>query len=176
MTFSLVGGYLFIFFARVIDVSLATLRTLMIVRGRRLQAACIGFFEVSVYIVALNKVVKNLDNPLNLLMYALGFATGNFVGSFVEEKIAMGNISAQVIPKNKCSELLETLRSQGFGVTVIEGLGLKGPRKILNISLKRRDLPRLLDCIEKIDPEAFVTVTDARATRGGYFRRTQKAK
>ena len=76
-------GYFLIFAARVIDVSFATIRILLVVRGQRLQAAALGFFEVIVYILALNSVVQHLNNPLNLLAYALGFATGNYVGSYV---------------------------------------------------------------------------------------------
>lgn len=91
---SFVGGYLFIFLARVVDVSLATMRTLMLVRGKGLIAACIGFFEVMIYITALNKVVSGLDNPANLVVYALGFATGNFMGSYIEEKLAIGLTTA----------------------------------------------------------------------------------
>lgn len=107
----LIFGYLFIFFARVSDVSLATIRTLMVVQGRRWQAALIGFFEVSIYVTALSKVVGNLDNPLNLLSYALGFACGNYLGITIENKIALGNLATQIIlnkPDNK--ELLQILR------------------------------------------------------------------
>ena len=87
-------GYLFIFFARVVDVTCSTIRTLMVVQGRKLHAAIIGFFEVTVYITALGKVVDSLDNPMNLLVYGLGFACGNYVGIMVENRIALGNLGA----------------------------------------------------------------------------------
>ena len=97
----LIGGYLFIFAARVCDVSLATIRTLMVVRGQKLYAAIIGFFEVIIYILALGKIFSDLSNPLNLLFYALGFATGNYVGTFLEGKLAVGVFTAQVITLKK---------------------------------------------------------------------------
>lgn len=171
----LILGYIFIFVARVLDVSMATVRMLMVVRGRRLQAAMIGFFEVMIYIVALGRVVNTLNNPVNLIVYALGFATGNFVGSLVEEKMALGNIAAQVITKLEVKDIVQDLRNQGFGVTVIEGMGKEGVKRILYLTLHRKDLSRLYKVIEGIDPDAFVIVQDARATRGGYFH-TMKAK
>lgn len=173
---TLITGYLLIFFSRVVDVSLATLRTLMIVRGRRLQAASIGFFEVIIYIIALKKVVSTLDNPVSLLAYALGFATGNYVGSFIEEKMAIGCITVQVIAKNDTGQLQEVLRNQGFGVTVIEGMGKKGKRNILNIILRRKDLPSLIENVKGIDEDAFIAVMDARTTYGGYIRNIRKGK
>lgn len=171
---SLLAGYLFIFCARVVDVSLATIRTLMIVRGNRLQAAMIGFFEVIVYITALNRVVGGLNNPANLMAYALGFATGNYVGSFIEEKLAIGLITVQIITRNPA--MVENIRQKGFGVTVLEGMGKEGSRQVLMVSLSRKALPFLLDLVEQEDQAAFVTVMDTKVTRGGYFKQTMKAK
>lgn len=167
-------GCLFIFVARVIDVSLSTMRMLLIVRGKGPYAAFVGFFEVIVYVIALNQVVGNLDKPINLIVYALGFATGNVVGSLIEEKLAIGLTTIQVITKNE--ELCKVVRNEGFGVTVLEGRGKDGSRQILLVSLSRKELPTLLDLIESKDDAAFVTIMDTKATKGGYFRQTQKAK
>jgi hypothetical protein len=90
-------GYLLIFFARLADVSLATFRMIMVIRGKRIIAACIGFVEATIYILAVGKVLSAMNNPLNILAYALGFATGNYVGIFLEEKMALGSIIVQVI-------------------------------------------------------------------------------
>jgi len=168
------GGYLFIFLARVIDVSLATMRMLLIVRGMGLYAAMVGFFEVMVYVTALSQVVGNLDKPINLLVYALGFATGNIVGSYLEEKLAIGLTTIQVITQD--DELCEKIRSQGFGVTVLEGKGREGIRHVLLVSLTRKELPSLLEYIENQDAEAFLTVMDTKASKGGYFKQAQKEK
>lgn len=171
---SLIVGYLFIFCARVVDVSLATIRMLMIVRGKRLYAAMIGFFEVIVYITALNKVVGGLSNPANLLAYALGFATGNYVGSYIEEKLAIGLITVQIITRE--SKLVGIIREKGFGVTVLEGKGKEGTRQVLMVSLSRKALPVLMEIIEQNDGAAFVTVMDTKVTLGGYFKQTTNAK
>ncbi|NLC63514.1 MAG: DUF2179 domain-containing protein [Thermoanaerobacterales bacterium] len=171
---ALLGGYLLIFLARVIDVSCATVRTLMIVKGNKLQAALIGFFEVIIYITALNQVIGTLDKPLNLIVYALGFAAGNYVGSFVEEKLALGLMTVQVVTEN--IGLSKHIRDNGFGVTVLEGRGKEGFRQLLIISLSRRDLPRLMKLIDELDKDVFVTVLDTKVSRGGYFKQPQKAK
>jgi uncharacterized protein YebE (UPF0316 family) len=171
---ALLGGYLFIFFARVIDVSCTTVRTLMIVKGNRLQAALIGFFEVIVYITALNRVIGTLNKPVNLLVYALGFAAGNYVGSIIEEKLAIGLTTVQIVTANMA--LCQQIRDNGFGVTVLEGRGKEGFRQVLIISLSRKDVPRLLKLIDERDEDAFVTILDTKVSRGGYFKQTHKAK
>ena len=165
---SYLGGYLFIFFARVIDVSLATMRTLMLVRGKGIVAACIGFFEVMIYITALNKVVGSLDNPVNLLVYALGFATGNFVGSSIEEKLAIGLTTVQIITEK--DDICPLIRKMGFGVTTLEGKGRKG-LEVLLVSLPRKELKNLLDFVSSTDDSAFVTIMDTKASKGGYFNK-----
>ena len=167
-------GYLFIFFARICDVSLATMRMLMIVRGKRLYAAAIGFFEVIIYITALNIIFSNLNNPLNLLIYAAGFATGNYIGSYIEEKLAVGTLTVQVITMCSPLELTEKLRAKGYGVTVIEGEGREGKRYILQIILPRKLGTKLRKEIEDWDCDAFYTVFDARTTHGGVFMRKGK--
>ena len=168
-------GYLFIFFARVIDVSLSTFRTLMVVQGRRVPAAIIGFFEVSIYITALGKVVNSLDNPLNLLFYGLGFACGNYVGITIEGKIALGNLAAQIILKTSDNkELIEILRGNKFGVTVIEGQGLEGTKEILNVAINRKDLNNLKKIVYEYDNNAFITVNNINPISGGYFATNKK--
>lgn len=171
---SYLWGYLFIFFARVTDVSLATVRTLLLVRGKRVPAAILGFFEVTVYIVALGRVMSTLNNPLNLIAYSLGFATGNFVGATLDERMALGYLTVQVITSDLQSDLAAVLRAQGFGVTALYGEGRDGPRQILYISLKRKFLPQIMSTLEAQEPDAFVTVMDTRLTQGGVFARQGK--
>ncbi|WP_416198538.1 MAG: UPF0316 protein [Sporanaerobacter sp.] len=164
------SGYLLIFFARIADVSMSTFRTLMVVQGRRAQAAVIGFFEIIIYVMALGKVVNGLSDPGNLLAYALGFACGNFVGITIEEKVALGNLFAQVILKGtQNEELLNKLREEGFGITVVEGYGKEGTRQILNIALNRKDLDSLKRIIYESDSDAFITVNSIKPVSGGYF-------
>ncbi|MGM0396920.1 MAG: DUF2179 domain-containing protein [Bacillota bacterium] len=171
----MIFGYFLIFFARMLDMSMATVRTLMVMQGRKFQAAFIGFFEVGIYVMVLGKVVSSLDNPLNLLSYSFGFAAGNYVGIMLENKIALGNLSAQIILKTANNDILtDKLREQKFGVTSYEGQGLEGPREILTVALNRKDLPRLKRIVDTIDPNAFITVNSISPIRGGYFTRMKK--
>lgn len=171
----LLVGYLAIFLARVTDVTLATFRTLMVVQGRGVQAAIIGFFEITIYVVSLSAVVNNLDNPFNLLSYALGFACGNYLGVKIEGKIALGNLSVQVILKTPDNEdLKELLRDKGFGVTVLTGQGREGTREILNLVINRKDLKVMQKLIYEYDNKAFITVSNINPISGGYFLPTKK--
>lgn len=169
------AGYLFIFFARVTDVTLSTIRMLMVVQGRKVQAAIIGFFEVSIYVTALGKVVNSLDNIWNLLAYALGFACGNYVGITIENRIALGNLAAQVVLKvDNSEELVKKLRESGFGVTVLEGHGREGTREILNLAINRKDLDKLKSIVYDYDKDAFITTSSVNPISGGYFSTIKK--
>lgn len=160
---------LFIFVARIFDVSFSTIRVLMLTRGKRLHAALLGFFEVSIYIMALSQVIQELNSPLKILTYALGFSCGTLVGGFIEEKIAIGYALVQLIPKKHAPQLIIALRAENFGVTVVEGKGRTGPRSILNITLRRKNVPHFITLVNQIDPESFFTIFDARSTKGGYI-------
>ena len=167
-------GYIFIFSARVIDVAMGTTRMLMIVRGRRIEAAAIGFVEVIVYIIALNMVIQQLDQILNLLVYAFGFAMGNYVGCYVEEKMALGYVTVQVIPRERNVNLANNLRSLGYGVTVINGWGKEGTRQILNIMVKRKYLRKLMTNIDEFDHDSFINIMETRTIYGGYLGHKKK--
>lgn len=159
---SLLFGYLFIFVARVVDVSMATVRVLFVFRGRKVEAALIGFFEVLIFVTVLGRVVSSLDNPLNALAYAAGFATGSLLGGVVEEKLAFGHIATQIISKEHEVAMREGIRENGFGLTVMHGEGRSGPRNVLMVISRRKDISRLLGVVDEIDPHAVVIMTDAR--------------
>lgn len=168
-------GYILIFVARVIDVSMATVRTLLVVQGLKIQASILGFFEIIIYVLALNSVVGALDNPMNLLVYAIGFAMGNYVGITIENKIALGKMSAQIILKTMDNdELIDILRDNGFGVTIMQGKGIKGKKEILIVALNRKDVVRLRNLVYEIDDTAFMTVNSISPIRGGYFTGMKK--
>ncbi|HHW17760.1 MAG TPA: DUF2179 domain-containing protein [Firmicutes bacterium] len=160
--------YLLIFLARVCDVSLSTVRMLLVVRGKRYPAAAIGFVEASVYVLALTRVMRNISDPWKVLAYGLGFASGTLLGSFIEERLALGHVSLEVIPQDETGEeLLKALRSAGYGVTVLEGQGMTGQKMVLLVSTDRKSLPRLNAIIEEFSPNCFMTVLETRAVRGG---------
>lgn len=167
----IIGVGFLIFIARIVDVSLATLRILFLMRGRGINAALVGFVEAGVFILALSEVVKRLDEPVNMVFFAAGFAAGNYVGSLIEEYIAVGFVNVQVISLQCCDGMETRLRQAGFGVTSVEGCGRDGTHPILYILIKRRELPRLIEIIQQEDQQAFVSIMDTRRIVGGYFNR-----
>jgi uncharacterized protein YebE (UPF0316 family) len=160
--------YFLIFFARVCDVSLSTLRMMLVVRGKRYPAACIGFVEASIYIIALTRVVRNIDDPLKILAYGLGFSSGTILGSFIEERLAIGHVSLEIIPNDgNADQIITAIREAGFGVTAIEGKGMTGEKTILFVSLDRKALPRLNSIIQEMSPGCFVATLETRSIYGG---------
>jgi uncharacterized protein YebE (UPF0316 family) len=164
-----------IFFAKLTDVSMGTMRQILIVRGRRGVASISAFFEIMIWILAVSRVITNWE-IYSMFAYALGFASGNFLGSYIEEKIALGYMFAYIVPKKNVKELAQVLRSAGFGVTLIHGIGLKGPQPVYNVLFRRRDTRRLVNIIKKHDKSAFFTLMDVRSERGGYIRAVSKRK
>lgn len=166
---------LLIFIARVSDVSLGTMRMLMLVKGRRLPAAGIGFFEAFIYVNALGRVLNQLDRWEYILVYALGFAMGNYLGIFLEERMALGYAGVEIIVQSESDSLVQFLRDNGFGVTVGQGWGMDGPKDIITVIVPRRQMPKLMDLVNSHDSKSFTIVMDARKTMGGYYQR-QKSK
>lgn len=164
-------GCIFIFLARVTDVSLDVFRILLLNRGYAVQAAAIGFFEISIYVVALGTVLA--DGPMDIykiVVYSLGFACGNLVGAHIEEKMALGYVALYVFScPTGCKDLLDELRENNFGVTNVTGHGREGPRELLIITAKRRDLPNILRILHTTSPDTFYSVSDIRSLRGGIF-------
>ncbi len=166
-------GYLAVFFARVADMTLATVRTLMVMRGRKFMAAAIGFVEVIIYVVALKFVLETLNDIPSLIFYALGFAAGNAAGLWAEERLALGYYVMQVITARDAVAFAALLRKQGFGVTLFPCQGREGCYDLLSVVFERKRLDELEDAVHDWDPKAFVTVTDTRAIRGGHFYRNK---
>ncbi|MEA4892983.1 MAG: DUF2179 domain-containing protein [Peptococcaceae bacterium] len=165
-----------IFFARICDVSLQTLRTILVVRGERLKGACLGFFEVIIYVVAFNAILGSLDNLGNLLAYALGFASGNYIGGMVEEKLAFGIQSAQIITMKEPLNLACRLRELGYGVTIIEGSGRTGTQFLLQTLVERKHMHELSKVVDEWDRDNFMIVTDARSYQGGTVSKQKQTK
>lgn len=167
--FSSAWGPAIIFCLRIIDVSLATLRMLLAVRGMKVLVPIIGFVEVSVWIFAVGSAIQHLGSPLHVLGYAGGFATGTLVGIWLEEKIAYGMATVRIVSKHGGVELAEALRDRGFGVTEFSGQGREGRVEVVYAALRRRDLPVVFQEVETWDPRAFVTVEEPRSIHQGWM-------
>lgn len=163
-------GPLVIFLLRICDVSLALLRTLLAVRNVRVAVPILGFFEVLIWIFAVGAAIGNLTSPLHLLGYAGGFAMGNVVGMWLEEKLAFGLAIVRVISRDWGVQIATTLREQGFGVTEFIGHGRDGGVEILDTVIKRRQLPAALEIIDRCDPAAFVMIEEPRLIRQGWLQ------
>ena len=163
-------GLLLIFGARVLDVSCNTIRILFLVKGQRFVAACIGFVEVMIYMMVLGFLLgggKTLS-PWGLIFYCAGFATGNYVGSWLEEKLMNTFVLVEVILEDGPSawKAIEAVRNRGLGATVIQGMGRSGPRLIAEIFCRRHDL-RAVQALFIND--GFVTISDVKRCTGGWF-------
>ncbi len=161
---------LVIFTIRVTDMSLDTLRVLFVVRGRRAPAWVVGFLQSALWVIAVSSVLSQLGNPLNLLGYAGGFATGSVVGLALEERLAIGHSHLRVISSQRGSAIAESLRTAGFAVTELAGRGKDGTVSILTTSVRRRDIERVRREVTTADPEAFLTLSEVRPLHRGFFR------
>lgn len=168
-------GALLIFLLRIGDVSLATLRLLMSVRGRKFTAAALGFVEILIWITAVGTALQNLSSWLHVVGYAGGFSAGTFIGLTIEERLAIGLAVVRVTSRHVGVELAEALRAMGFGVTETAGHGREGTVEIVSTVVRRRDLPKVYREIERWDPHAFVVVEEPKAIhRGWLFSRRRK--
>lgn len=161
----------FIFFARIIDVSLGTVRMILTIRGERYIAAVIGFVEIMVYVVALGKVLGSLGEPIRLILYCLGFASGVIVGTWVEELLALGYRGIQVTTNMENQSLVDQLRDEGFAVTTWGAEGLGGPKLVMNLVVKRGVALKVADRIREFDEHAFIVFMEPKTFTGGYFKK-----
>ncbi len=151
-----------VFLARVSDVTLGTIRTISIVHGRTRIAFLLGFFEVSLWITVVAKVLHEISSrPILAVFYALGFSTGNVVGILIERKMAYGFMIIRVICSQNGPQVAERLRQAGIAVTTFPGQGRSGPVTMLYIATRRRVLPELLSQVQTLAPDAFYTVEPA---------------
>ncbi len=158
---------LLIFFARVADVSLGTIRIIFISKGFKLLSFVVGFFEVLIWILAISQIFSDLTNPWLILAYALGFATGNYVGICLDEKISIGNSMIRIIIRKNSKKLIGELKKKGYQMTVIDGQSgdqETGVKMILMV-VRRKEIKKIFELIKKINPKAFFTVEDIRSTR-----------
>jgi uncharacterized protein YebE (UPF0316 family) len=155
-----------IFCSRIVDVSIGTMRVIFITKDYRFLAPLCGFFEVLIWLIAMTQIMKHLSNVFCYVGYAGGFATGNFVGMFIERRMALGIVLVRVITRNEASELLEYCKSRGYGVTSVDAEGLYGRVKILFTVIRRSDITDMVQSIGRFNPNAFYTIEDVRSASG----------
>ncbi len=162
--------YLMIFVAKMIEVSIATTRIVLITRGERVLGAFLGFFEVIIWIILVSTVLTNIsEDPIKVVVYAAGFAFGNYMGSVVEQKLAIGNMRVEaIVMEEHGDDLANQIRSHGHAVTVIDGKGMNYDRKVLLMNIRRKDYPDVVSQIKATQSNVVITANDIKPVYGGY--------
>ncbi|MFW5832289.1 MAG: DUF2179 domain-containing protein [Prolixibacteraceae bacterium] len=158
-----------IFIARIIDVTIGTIRIVMVAKGQKIWAPILGFFEVLIWLIAIARVFENLDNWPAYFGYAAGFGAGNFIGLKIEEKLAMGVVKIQIITRKNANSLIENLKEAGYGITHHNAYGGKEEVSIIYSIIKRTDLSRVVEKIKFYNPNAFYSIEDVRFVSQGIF-------
>lgn len=164
-----------IFFARLLDVSLATIRQILIMKGMRRLVPVIAFFEVLVWLVAITQVMQSLSNIAGYLGWAFGFAAGNYLGMVIEEKVALGHQVVRIFKHSKSPDLQEALTAHRYRFTKVSAQGSQGPVEIFFVAAERKRIPKLLRTVRECDPDVFYTVEDIRSMGSAAFIRPMPA-
>ncbi len=163
-----------IFFARIMDVSIGTVRIILMSRGKKYLSPFLGFIEMTIWLLAVRQVILNLTNVACFFAFASGFAMGNFIGIVIEEKLAIGLEVIRVITNKDATALIQFLKSEGYGVTCVDGQGAKGKVNLLFMVINRRDQKKVVEIINTYNPNAFYSVEDVKGVREGIFPNTSR--
>lgn len=160
---------LIIFTARLIDVSLGTLRIIFVSRSMRMLAPVVGFFESLIWLFAISQIILNLSNVASYIAFAAGFAAGNYLGIYLESKLAVGLLSIRAVTSDDATDLIEYLRNQNFGVTSVSATGVSGRVRLIISVIKRKDLEDYVTIVKRFNPKAFLSIEDVRSVQEGFF-------
>jgi uncharacterized protein YebE (UPF0316 family) len=167
---------LLIFGLRVLGITVSTLTTILTVQGRKFPAILTGSLSSFLYVVAIGKVVTNLDNALNIVAYVAGFGTGTWVGMFLEQRMALGYAQVRIISTSQGDEVAGALREAGFGVTEMLGRGRENSVAVVEALVPRRRVTDVLRVTEDIDSHAIVAVSEARSVERGYWQKPDRRR
>ena len=162
-----------IFSARILDVSLGTIRMILTVKGKNLSASIMGFCEVLIWFIIVKEALNTNETSLLIpISYALGFSSGTYIGSYLSDKFISGTLTVQIITSMKDKKLIKIIKKNGFGVSVIEvNKYLGGERKyLLIIEIDKKRLNKLKTLVKKLDKNCFITVDETKAVYNGYFK------
>lgn len=165
---------LIIFAINIVYVSFFTVRMILTLKGYRYIAAAVSMVEVVIYVIGLGLVLDSLDQIQNLIAYALGYGAGVIIGTKIEERLALGYITVNVITANIDKEMPAELRRLGYGVTDASANGLSGSRSTMQILTPRKYELQLYKTITEIDPKAFIISYEPKAIHGGFWVKNVK--
>lgn len=162
--------YLMIFLVKVLEVTLGTVRLVLITKGEKVKGAILGVVEAFIWLALVSTVLDNVtEDPIKAILYGVGFGVGNFLGSLLEEKLALGTSRIEIIVLQEHeAELTATLRAAGFAVTVMEGHGKDYARKILISIVKRKQVKQYVEIAKKNQKNAVITVSESKPVYGGF--------
>ena len=163
-------GALVIFGFRVLNIALDTLRMIFTLRGMKVLSWVVGFMVSLIYVLLLTSVLSNLNNPLYIIAYAAGFATGGVVGMWIEERLAIGFTNIQIVSPRRGAIMAQKLRENGFAVTEIPARGKDGMVSMLSLSVRRKQVLSVEEIANECDEAAFVTTEDVHPVSHGFFR------
>jgi uncharacterized protein YebE (UPF0316 family) len=162
---------LLIFFARIADVSMETVRVIYISRGIKYLAPIIAFFEIVIWLLAMEVVMQDLANIANFMAFALGFATGTYVGLEIEERLSIGMVILRIITTEESEgQITAFLAAENCGVTRLDAQGSRGNVKMILSLVNRTDVLRITEYIHTVNPHAFFSIEDVRYVNEGVFR------
>ncbi|MCX7953924.1 MAG: DUF5698 domain-containing protein [Bacteroidales bacterium] len=158
---------LLIGFARIFDVSIGTLRIILISKGQKKYAPILGFFEVLIWITIIGQIISKTNNIACYLGYSLGFAAGNYIGMILEEKLALGYVIVRIITPYESFNLIENLKNEGFGVTYVPAFGTRGKVEIIYTTINREHIKKVESIINRFDPNIFYTIEELKYVSKG---------
>ena len=159
-----------IFAARLVNIAIDTLRFMFTLRGKRGIAWILGFAESVLFVVVIGSVLTNIGNPLNVIGYAAGFATGNVVGMAIEKRLAIGYTHFTIISRDHSTEIADKLRDEGYGVTEIPARGRESNFMLVDCHVRRKQADEVEDLVLEVDPQAFITAEEVTPRRSGIWR------
>lgn len=162
--------YLAIFSLKFIEVTVSTLRIVIVTKGERLKGAFIAFFEVMLWVFVASLVIDGItEDPIKIIIYGAAFASGNYLGSILEEKLALGTINLQaIVSQIEGLSLVDHVRELGYAVTTVEGEGKESKKLILYMHTPRKNVPELLKILRKQVPSIVITIHEIRPVYGGF--------
>ncbi len=149
---------LIIFFARITDVSIGTVRILLMTNGRKYLATLLGFCESLIWLIVIASIFKYVKTPLAYIAYAGGYATGTFIGMTLENRLAVGKVIVRFITRQDATALLNYLRTTRFGFTSLKAEGHKGNVNLIFSVVERKDLKELVEIVRSYHPKAFYSI------------------
>ncbi|MBN2376565.1 MAG: DUF2179 domain-containing protein [Sedimentisphaerales bacterium] len=158
-----------IFIARIADVSLDTVRIILVARGYKYIAPLVGFFEVLIWLGAITQIMNNLKNPLCYIAYAGGFAMGNYIGMCIANKLSLGVVLVRIVTGKEATTLIDSLKAAEYGVTTLEAQGIQSKVNLIFTVVPRREVDRIVKLINVFNPNAFFSIEEIHFVNAGVY-------